>query len=150
MAMFKPYSNPFLTKSTKINHTLDFIISPFLFLWIRIYFAQIFFELGKKNFNHMDGNINLFKNNFIPSFLSSEILAYCTTFFELLCPVLLIMGIATRFASIPLILISLIIMCASQTNSEILIWIMLLSVLVSKGPSKFSLDYLLLKHYQRK
>ena len=63
---------------------------------------------------------------------------------ELSCPVLLVLGLATRLATLPMIGMTLVIQIFVYPMSWVdhLVWMTLLLLLLSRGPGIFSLDHL--------
>ncbi len=152
MAMFRPNKYPFLSKLMTLSYYIDQIGSPFVFLWLRISISQVFFALGKKNIIDMTSTVLFFENHYIiPHFISPAFLAYSFTFIEIICPILILIGLTTRFATLPLlgiVFVNVVSFMDPSHNSAI--QIMILLVLLVKGPDKFSFDHLLIRHFQHR
>lgn len=124
-------------------------LSPLVNLGIRLWIANIFWKsatlklpsdflwVGKGNW---DSTLFLFEYEHpIPGF-SPEIAAFLGTGFEFLCPILLVLGIATRPAAAILIVMTAFIQITYQQHITHIYWMILLGVLAVQGAGKFSLD----------
>ena len=63
----------------------------------RLYIAQVFFLAGLTKIKDWDTTLFLFEEEYQVPFLSYELAAYLGTFGELVFPILLAIGLATRF-----------------------------------------------------
>ena len=84
------------------------------------------------------------EDNAVP-FLSAEPAAYLATIGELVLPVLLILGLFTRFSAAGLFVMTLVIQIWVLPLDLHYVWMAALALLVGYGGDKFSLDKLLLK-----
>ena len=81
-------------------------------------------------------------------FLAPWLAAYLTTI-ELVCPVLLVLGLAARLAALPMLAMALVIQFVVGAAdpafhlTEHYYWMFLLGVIITKGPGRLSLDHLL-------
>lgn len=80
-----------------------------------------------------------------PGILSPEMAAYLATAGEVVLPVLLILGLFTRFSAAGLFVIAAVIQYGVFQEPVHLMWMVACALLVGSGGSKISLDYLLLK-----
>lgn len=128
-----------------VFNTLDKWISPLWFLYIRYWLADVFFRSGLVSISDWENNINLFKYEFNVPILSPEIAAYLSTSVELICPVLLILGLGTRLAALAIFFTALVIELTYVHHLDHILWMLASSLLVFKGGEKLSLDYLLSK-----
>jgi DoxX len=62
---------------------------------------------------------------------------------EIICPPLLLFGLATRFAALPMLLLSLVIQFSYQALDQHLFWAILFGWFVVKGAGPISLDALI-------
>jgi putative oxidoreductase len=118
---------------------------PMLQLVIRLFMANIFLKSGLTKIESWDKTLWLYNNEYKIKFMSVDVAAFLSTAIELACPVLLILGLATRFSSLVLIGMTLFIEFTYVNNIEHYYWVILLSVLFIYGPQKISLDYYLKK-----
>jgi putative oxidoreductase len=111
-----------------------------LLLGIRLWMAHIFWKAGKFKLYHMTATIHLFRFEYKVPYFPPDVAAYLTTFFEVICPVLLVLGLMTRLTTIPLLVIVAIIQWTYTSCLDHLYWALLLGVLLLKGAGVISLD----------
>lgn len=126
---------------------LEIFISPLVLLAIRLWMAQIFWYSGLVKISDWQSTLALFGQIYKVPYIPYDIAAYLATMTELTCPILLTLGIATRLATIPMIIMTLVIQFTYLQSSEHLYWLMLLGTLLCFGPGKLSLDYILRKKF---
>lgn len=124
---------------------IEHIPLSLLMLWIRLWMAKIFWYSGLTKIAHWPSTVYLFQYEYKVPFLHPEFAAYCATFFELTCPVFLVVGLATRFATLPMFIMAAVIQWTYLDLIDHYYWMMLLGFLLFYGPGKFSIDYLLSK-----
>lgn len=136
-------------------------ISPVLDLAIRLFMADTFFWSGWQKFqNYLNGDwestLYLFREVHIVPLLPPDAAAVLGTGNELILPVLLVVGLFTRFAAAGLlfttILIQFFVMDSfgdDLMNSMHYLWMLLLAVPLVKGPGKLSLDALLVRFIRK-
>lgn len=129
----------------KIIFFMEGFFGPLLFLFIRFWIAQIFWNSGRCKIQSWPTTIMLFKNEYKVPLLSPDFAAYSATAIELICPVLLIIGFATRFAAIPMLIMAIVIQCTYLCSDEHIYWSTLLGLIICYGPGKISLDFLIRK-----
>lgn len=127
---------------------LDFIFMPFLLLVIRLWMASIFWNSGYTKIQDWDDTVGLFRDVYNTPYFTPELAAILTTSFELLCPVLLIMGLATRVAVIPMLIIIAVIQFTFMSSDQHFYWAVIFLTLLFKGAGLFSMDYLIARKYQ--
>jgi putative oxidoreductase len=124
-------------------------LAPILFLAIRLWMADIFFRSGLLKIQDLDGAIFLFSQVHPVPFLPPELAAYLATAIELGCSALLALGLAARFAALPMLAMALVIQFVVGAHdptfyqTEHYYWMFLLAVIVTKGAGSLSLDHLL-------
>jgi len=124
-------------------------LAPLLFLAIRLWMASIFFRSGLLKIEDLDGAIFLFTAVHPVPFVPPWLAAYLATAIELLCSTLLAVGLAARFAALPMLAMALVIQFVVGANdpafyqTEHYYWMFLLALIVTKGPGRLSLDHLL-------
>ncbi|MBS0271197.1 MAG: DoxX family membrane protein [Proteobacteria bacterium] len=124
---------------------LDRWLSPLWFFYIRYWLAEVFFKSGLVSISDWENNINLFKYEFNVPLISPELAAYLSTAVELICPVLLILGLGTRFAALAIFFTALSIELTYIHHLDHILWMLASSLLILKGGEKISIDYLLSK-----
>jgi putative oxidoreductase len=84
-------------------------LTPLLFLAIRLWMADIFLRSGLLKIRNPSGAIYLFTDVHPVPFLAPWLAAYLVTTIELVCPVLLVLGLAARLAALPMLAMALVI-----------------------------------------
>lgn len=125
------------------NQFLERYFVPILLLALRLLIASVFLKSGLTKISNFEVTIFLFENEYSVPFLSPVFAAYSAAFFELTCSALLIAGLATRLACLPLIVMTLVIQFSVIQNPEHFYWLAILTTIFTFGPSCFSLDKLI-------
>ena len=99
-----------------------------------------------------DSTLYLFEYEYSVPLLSPEIAAYIGTGVEITMPVLLALGLGTRFSALVLFIFNIIAVVSYPTLNEIGIkdhqyWGLLLLVPLFHGPGALSLDYFIRKRF---
>ena len=132
---------------TKANNhffaELQSFLAPILLLVSRLWIANVFFKSGRNKLANMDTTIYLFEYEYIVPGVSPVFAAYSSTVFELACPIFLAIGLFSRFATLPLIAITLVIQFLVIQNTEHYYWLFLLATIFIYGSGKLSVDKLL-------
>jgi hypothetical protein len=87
--------------------------------------------------------IYLFTNEHPVPGLPPQIAAIFGTTFELSCPILLTLGLATRLATLPLLVMTAVINFTYDNATEHYYWAMLLGILLVNGAGRLSLDFVI-------
>lgn len=124
-------------------------LQSFMLVLIRIWMAHVFFVSGLVKISDFNNTIYLFQNEYAVPILPPILAAIASTFFELACPVLITIGLATRLATLPLLAMTAVIQFTYDQNIQHAYWAMLLGVILSFGPGAFSLDHLIKKKYTK-
>ena len=123
---------------------------PLAALVARAYLAQVFFLSGLTKIRDWEITLLLFTEEYQVPLLSPQVAAVMGTAGELLLPVLLLLGLAGRFAALGLSIVNVV---AVLSLSEIapaalqqhITWGVLLAALVIYGVGRWSVDCLWLK-----
>lgn len=134
-------------KLTHLFERLEYYGWPVLLVGIRFWMAFTFGRTAIVKVKHLDATLSLFRFEYHIPFISPDIAAYMTMFFELACPALLILGLMTRLATIPLLVIVGVIHFTYITHHDHMDWILMLGVLLLKGAGPLSLDALWCRRY---
>ena len=134
---------------TKFNELCAAFIAPIANLWARIYLGwYVFFSSGLAKLDDMEETIELFDaaedGEFALPFLPAEPAAYMATAGELILPILLILGLFTRFSAAGLFVMSAVIQFFVFPEQLHIMWMIVFAMLVGTGGGKLSLDYWLL------
>lgn len=128
---------------------LQRFLEPLLLLCIRFWMAKIFWKSGKTKIINWDITVSLFRDEYKTPFLSPEIAAFLATSVELVCPVLLVVGLLTRFSALSMLIMTAVIQLTYISSSEHVYWAILLGVLLIRGAGPLSIDYLLKRYCQK-
>jgi putative oxidoreductase len=123
-------------------------LTPFLDLGIRLFVAYVFFNSGLLKLKTWESTLFLFQEEFQVPLLPPEVAAYLGTATELFFPVLLAIGLGTRFSVLVLFVFNIIAAISYPGLSEAGLkdhqyWGLLLLVTLLHGPGKLSLDHFL-------
>lgn len=122
------------------------VVAPIANLWARIYLGYyVFFVSGLAKLDDFEETVELFEDDFALPFLPAEPAAYLATAGELVLPLLLILGLFTRFSALGLLIMSAVIQIFVLQDHQHYFWMIILAMLVGHGGNKLSLDYWLLK-----
>jgi putative oxidoreductase len=120
-------------------------------LLARAAIAGIFWRAASTKLANFDLTIALFQDEYLRNlpFLPAAPMAYLATAVEVTMPALILAGLLTRLATLPLIGITLFIQVFVYPTSwpDHLIWITLLALLLSRGAGAVSLDALIANLY---
>lgn len=122
--------------ATRIAHALE----PLLLLIIRLWIAKVFFTSGLVKIEDFDTTVALFTDEYKVPLLPPYFAALSGTFFELVCPVLLVLGFLARFAALPLLAMTAVIQFTYEQNVQHYYWAMLLATVFVFGAGKWSVD----------
>ncbi len=139
-------ANTFARWLERVNDWLHFgevTLSPFLDLAIRLWLAQLFWISGILKLANWDNAITLATYEYPVSWLDPVTAATLGAAIEILCPILLALGLATRLAAIPLLILSLVIQFEYRQLNEHLYWAALFGWYIVMGAGPISLDRLL-------
>ena len=123
-------------------------LQPIFALALRLYVARVFFASGLIKIMSWNSTLALFANEFHVPLLPPTVAAYLGTAAELGLPVLLALGLCTRFAAVALFVFNIIAVISYPDLSDAglkdhMLWGALILVTFFYGPGKISLDYLL-------
>ena len=114
-------------------------------LLFRLAVAGVFLRAGLTKMASWEPTVALFREEYKVPVLSPELAAVMASTFEVGCSVLLVVGLATRLATLPLLGMILIIQLFvyPQAWSEHLVWGSILLFLLTRGAGPVSLDRVL-------
>ena len=125
------------------NAILDRFPPSIVQLMFRIAIAAVFWSSGLTKIASWDTTIALFRDEYMVPLLPPEIAAVMSATFELSCSVLIVVGLATRLATLPLLGMTFVIevFVYPEYWTQHLMWASVLLFLLTKGPGVFSLDH---------
>ena len=123
-------------------------LSPLVDLALRLFVAAVFFKSGLTKIASWDSTLALFENVYAVPLLPPELAAYLGTAVELGMPVLLVLGLGTRFAAFVLFVFNIIAVVSYPDLGAVGLkdhqaWGLMLLVTLLHGPGALSLDRLI-------
>jgi putative oxidoreductase len=144
MKMDERRSPSLLGRVQRLYDQLGLLPLSIIQLMARFSLAVIFWRSGQAKLKNWDLTLQLFANEYKVPVLPPEIAAPMAAAVELSCPVLLVLGLFTRVATLPMIGMTLVIQTFVYPMSwaDHLVWMTMLLLLLSRGPGVVSLDHL--------
>ena len=114
-------------------------------LLFRLAIAGVFFRAGLTKVASWETTVQLFRDEYKVPVFSPEVAAALAATFELGCPLLLMAGLATRLATLPLLGMIAVIQLFVYPSAwpEHLTWVSILVFLLTRGAGPISIDRLL-------
>ena len=142
-------SAPFSERTSlaiRLHHAitvLDRFPLSILQLMFRVAIAAVFWNSGLTKIASWGTTIALFRDEYMVPLLPPEIAALMSAAFELSCSALIVVGLATRLATLPLLGMTFVIevFVYPEYWTMHLMWAAVLLFLLTKGPGVFSLDH---------
>ena len=119
------------------------VFGPLLDLYIRVWIAQIFLVSGLLKAANWENALVLARYEYPVSWMDPVTAAYTGVAIELIAPVLLALGLATRAAAAAMLALALVIQFNYQALDIHLLWAALLGWYVVRGAGVISLDRML-------
>ena len=135
----------------RAGRALD-VASPVADLLVRLMTASVFFKAGLAKIANWPATLYLFENEYAVPLLPPELAAYLGTGVELVLPVLLVLGLGTRFAAFTLFVFNIVaVLSYPDLNAAGLaqhqMWGLLLLVTLLHGPGKLALDHVIARRF---
>jgi putative oxidoreductase len=110
----------------------------------RIGVGATFFKAGLLKYNSWEFTVKLFEDEYRVPLLDPAVAARMAMIQELTIPILLLLGLVTRIATVPLLGMIAVIQIFVYPNAynDHLVWGSILVLVLTRGPGVFSLDYL--------
>ncbi|WP_395701509.1 DoxX family protein [Aquabacterium sp.] len=126
--------------------------APAIDLVIRVFIAMVFFKSGLTKIASWDNTIALFENEYMVPFLPPALAAAMATAAELGFPVLLVLGLGSRFAAAGLFVLNIVAVISYPDVGEVglkdhQMWGMFLLVTLLHGPGKLSIDHFIRRRF---
>jgi putative oxidoreductase len=109
----------------------------------RLAVASVFFKSGLVKIQSWELTVQLFADEYQVPLLPPELAAYLGTAAELICPVLLVLGLGARFSALALLGMTAVIQIFVYPNSwaDHLLWTGPLLWILSRGAGRLSIDH---------
>ena len=122
--------------------------------FVRVWVANIFWKSGIASLHDWETTVDLFRYEYQVPLLSPQIAAVLGTGAELVFPVLLVLGLATRFSAASLFIFNIIAVLSYPSLGEIglkdhVYWGILLSVTLLHGPGRISIDHFIRRKWMK-
>lgn len=144
MTQVRPVSQFYIKATEKLSIGWMTILTLIMRLWM----AKIFWNSGLTKINDWNTAVLLFREEYhvplIPPFLAALMAASV----ELTTPILLLLGLGTRLAVIPMLIMTAVIEFSYASHPEHQIWALFLMTLLCYGPGGLSLDALIKRKLQ--
>ncbi len=123
------------------------IPTALLGLLFRIAIFSVFWRAAWPKWQNWDLTIALFQDEYLAAlpFLPAAPLAYLAGALEIVCSALVLIGLATRLAALPLLGMTIFIQLFVYWNSwpQHIMWAAMLIYLIARGPGAWSIDHVL-------
>jgi len=118
----------------------------------RVFPAMVFWQSGRTKvdgFALKDSTFFLFEYEYALPVIDPAIAAYLATVAEHILPVLLIIGLASRYSAVALLIMTATIQIFVYPSAWVThgLWAAALLIVVARGPGMLSLDHLIAKRY---
>ena len=126
---------------------LDRYAAPALDLAVRLWIARIFFNSGLSKLRDWESTVFLFEYEYMVPVLAPELAAALATMVEIGAPILVAIGLFARLGALPLLGMALVIQFVlgganpAYANPEHYYWMMLLGLIIVRGPGRLSIDH---------
>jgi len=132
--------------SQKLGKILTSYFAPLVDISLKLWIADTFFQSGLTKIQTFDTTILLFSYEYTVPLLSPVFAAYLATGAELILPVMLVLGLFTRFSTAGLFILNFVAAISYPDLSEAgmqdhYIWGMVLLVILTNRTHKLTLDY---------
>jgi putative oxidoreductase len=118
-------------------------------LLFRLGVAGVFLKAGMVKVSSWESTVALFRDEYRVPVIPPELAATMAATFELGCSSLLIIGLATRLATLPLLgmIATIQLFVYPDAWSEHLVWGSILLFLLTRGPGAVSLDHVIARQW---
>ena len=113
----------------------------------RFWMARVFFKSGLTKLDDWSNTIALFTTEYNVPMVSPAFAAYSSTAIELSAPVFLMVGLASRLATLPMLAMTAVIQLTYESHPDHAVWALMLLTILSFGPGKLSIDELLRRKF---
>lgn len=133
----------------RLNAAMSRLPDSLVLIFVRIVAAHVFWASGRTKvdgiYSPRPEVVDLFRDEYQLPLIAPEIAAPLVTVAEHVLPILLFVGLLSRFSAIGLILMTLVIQFLVYPDAwwpQHSLWLGLLIVIVWRGPGRLSLDHL--------
>ncbi len=128
----------------KLIKWIEFL-TPLFDLALRLWVANVFWKSGLTKIKSWDSTLMLFDYEYSVPLLPTNVAAFLATGAELLFPLLLVVGLASRFSALSLFILNYVAVISYPDISDAgikdhLVWGTMLAVIFFHGPGRLSAD----------
>ena len=129
----------------RTREQLEGVPLSLILLAMRIAVGSVFFKAGLLKYNSFEFAVKLFEDEYKVPVLTPAVAARLAMFNELTWPIFLFLGLGTRLATLPLLVMVTVIQLFvyPQAWTDNLLWASILVLLLTRGAGSLSIDYLL-------
>lgn len=121
-------------------------LSPLADFALRVWMAKVFFNAGLTKLSNWESTLTLFEYEYAVPLLPTEVAAYVATAAELALPAMLVLGLGGRVAAVGLMAMVLVIeLFVYPGTTEHYYWMLILAIIITRGPGKLSADHFIRK-----
>jgi putative oxidoreductase len=141
--LFLPISQLYQNVALKVS-----LLEPVALLAARFYVGWAFFASGLTKLKDWDSTLFLFEEEYQVPILPFELAAYLGTAAEIILPILLVMGLTSRFAALGLFFVNIVAVISLEeiapvAYSQHVLWGVLLAQVVIFSGGRFTIDRLI-------
>jgi putative oxidoreductase len=129
----------------KFNVFCALVLGPLINLTARIYVGWLFFRSGLVKIDDFESTVEFFADDWAIPYLAPMPAAVMATAGELILPVMLVLGLATRVSALGLLIMTAVIQFVVMPDHLHYWWMLVLGFLLSEGGSRWSMDNLLFR-----
>jgi putative oxidoreductase len=131
-----------IARLAAIRATLGRMPQSVFSLLFRVSVGAVFFKSGLVKIQSWESTLGLFRDEYALPLLPTNVAAYLGTTAELVCPVLIVLGLFARLGAAALFVMTMVIqfLVYPENWAEHLMWASLLGFIISRGPGTLSLD----------
>lgn len=127
-------------------------LTPLFDLAIRLWVAHVFWKSGLTKIKSWDSTLMLFEYEYSVPLLPTNVAAFLATGAELLFPLLLLLGLASRFSALSLFILNYVALISYPDISDAgikdhMLWGTMLAVIFFHGPGMLSADHFLRRKF---
>jgi uncharacterized membrane protein YphA (DoxX/SURF4 family) len=119
--------------ASDVSRIAERVVAPLLDLLIRLWLAGPFWASGMVKLQSWTTALYLSAHEYPVSWLDSVTATWLGETIEILCPPLLVFGLATRFAALPMLILSVVIQFSYQALDQHLFWAILFGWFLVQG-----------------
>jgi putative oxidoreductase len=139
---------PLITRLATARAMLGRVPQSIFTLLFRVSVGAVFFKSGLVKIQSWQSTVGLFRDEYALPVLPPHLAAFLGTAAELICPVLIALGLFARLGAAALFAMTMVIqfLVYPENWAEHLMWAALLGFIISRGAGTLSLDAAIARH----